>query len=682
MRQIIEIVSEHLIPERRRLVLAASAMAARAGVLVFIPWPLKYVINCVILDNDPPYWLREFAPEVANDRLTLLYLFGAAMLVFAAVDALLDYLGNRLFLEAGQRIVSSLRQQVFAHLLSLPLAWHRGRRGGDLMTRLSEDIGRIQDLVAMIGTGLLPHALTIAGIFAMMIAIDWRYALLAVAILPALAFVSSRSATKLRLRLREARRADGDLWAAAQETLTSLPLVQASGREGFETRRFARHARQSLECGVATTRTQAQLPSVINLLVGLGTAAITLYGAERVLAGSLTPGDLLLFLAYLRGLVTPVRQLTKGGPVIGRALVAVERIREVLVETVEIADPPDPIEPERATGQLEFRNVSFSYGAARPTLSDVSFRLEPGRRVALVGPTGAGKSTLAGLAARLADPDDGEILLNGQDLRRLRLSYVRRRVALMLQDAPLLHGTVWENIAYSRPAAGREEAIDAAIAAGVDEILGVLPEGYDTLVSERGASLSGGQRQCVAIARATLADADIVILDEPSSSLDAASEQRISERIGSADGKSGLASYRPSACDDPRGRRNPGAGARTHRRARQPLVLAARRWPLLPARAQSVLGAVGRVAPCQNPCPTSRCFSCAMAPPPGPEAVGIRADRIRRFHTRGSVKPRRSPNSCAASTLGSSCRAPWRERGRRRRRSPKRQELRSCSMSD
>ena len=531
MRKILGTVGGHLRPHQRRLILAATAMAGRAAVLVLMPWPLKYVVNCVILGKHAPHWLRELVPEIAGDRLTLLYLLGAAMIVFAAVDALLDYLGNRLFLEAGQRVVSSLRQQVFAHLLSLPLAWHRRRRGGDLMTRLSEDVGQIQDLVAVIGTGLLPHALTIAGIIAMMISVDWRYALLVVATLPALAFVSSHWAKKLRLRLREVRREDGEMWAMAQETLAALPLVQASGRERFEVGRFARCARQSLGCGVATTRTQAQLPSLVNLLVGLGTAAITWYGATRVLAGSLTPGDLLLFLAYLRGMVTPARQLTKSGPVLSQAFVAIERIRELLGQAVEIADPPLPFEPEQAVGKLEFRAVSFSYGPARAALNDISFRLQPGRRVALVGPTGAGKSTIAALATRLADPDSGEVLLDGHDLRHLRLGYVRRRVAVMLQDAPLLHGTVWENIAYGRLGAGREEAIDAAIAAGVDEILGVLPDGYDTLVAERGASLSGGQRQCVAIARATLADAQVVILDEPSSSLDAGTERRIAAAL-------------------------------------------------------------------------------------------------------------------------------------------------------
>lgn len=527
MKQIWATLRVSLQLQRGRLSLAVIAMAGRAVVLVFTPWPLKYIVNVSILGKAAPNWLE----RIATDRWALLYLLGAAMLAFATADAMLDYLSNHLVLQAGQRAVTALRRKVFAHLLVLPLSWHRHRRGGDVMTRLSEDVGRMQDLVVVVGTGLIPHIFTVLGMLCMMAVIDWRYGLMVAAVIPALAFVSDRWSRKLRVRVRAARHGDGDLWSMAQETLAAIPLVQAHGRERYETRRFARLARRSLERALTASRAQAELPPLINFLAGIATAAITIYGAACVLDGSLTAGDLLLFLAYLRGLVTPVRQMTKNGPVVGRAVVAIERIRELLDETVAIADPDNLVDAPPGTGHLEFRSVSFSYDADAAALENVSFHLAPGRRVALVGPTGAGKSTIAALTARLADPTSGAVLLDGRDLRTLRLQQVRRRVALMLQDAPLLHGTVWENIAYGRPGAGRDAAIDAAIAADVDEILSNLPNGYDTVVAERGASLSGGQRQCVAIARATLSNADVVILDEPSSSLDATTERRISKAL-------------------------------------------------------------------------------------------------------------------------------------------------------
>ncbi len=521
----------HLAAERQRIALAALFMVGRAGVLVLLPWPLKYIVNCVILGKHLPHWLATPLPRQAGQPVALLHLLVAAMLALAAADALLDYLGNRLFLAAGQRAVCALRQQLFSHLATLPLAFHRRRRSGELMSRLAEDVGRVQDVITVAGTSLLPHALTLGGIVAVMLALDWRYALLAVAALPALGVVSHRWATQLRVRLRRARGQDGELWGLAQEVLGALPLVQASGRERHERRRFARRAIGSLRAALAASRTQAQLAPLVNALIGVAGAAITWYGARRVLAGSLTPGDLLLFLAYLRGMVTPARQIAKAAPLLGRAAVALERIDEVFAEPAAVADLPQPLTPPRCAGRLEFRAVGFAYTTGVPALAGISFTLAPGRTVALVGPTGAGKTTIATLAVRLADPDAGQVLLDGHDLRTLRLGFVRRHVALMLQDAPLLHGTVWENIAYGRPGAGRADAIAAAVAAGVDEIIAALPEGYDTRVAERGASLSGGQRQCVAIARVTLAEARVVILDEPSASLDGATERGIAAAL-------------------------------------------------------------------------------------------------------------------------------------------------------
>lgn len=521
----------YLLTEWRRLSLAALAMAARAAVLVAVPWPLKYIVNCVILGKPAPHWLNALGGAPTLGRFALLNVLGGVMVLLAVLDATLDFAGNRLFLDAGQRTIFRLRQDMFSRLIGLPSAFHRERRGGELMSRLSEDVGRVQDIITVAGTSLLPHLLTLSGIVGVMLTLDWHYALLAMASLPGLAFVSRRWATLLRARLREVRGHDGELWGMAQEVLAVLPLVQACGWEGQESRAFANRAARSLQAGLAASRRQAQLAPLINLLIGCGAAAITWYGAWRVTAGSLTAGDLLLFLAYLRGMVTPARQIAKAAPMLGRASVALERIREMFAEPLTVADAPGLSAPAQCTGKLEFRGVSFAYTPGHPVLSDVDFCLEPGRMVALVGPTGAGKSTIAALALRLMDPAAGQILLDGEDLRRLPLGFVRGNVALMLQESQLLHRTVWENIAYGRVGADRADAVRAAIAAGVDEVIKGLPGSYDYIVAEHGASLSGGQRQCIAIARATLAQAQVVILDEPSSSLDASTEQRTSAAL-------------------------------------------------------------------------------------------------------------------------------------------------------
>lgn len=511
----------------RRLTLAALAMCGRAGVMVILPWPLKYIINCVILGDAPPAWFRSVMPDAMQSRLGILNLLGGAMVALAVADALLDYLGSRLFLEAGQRSVFALRRGLFAHLTGLSMAFYSKRRGGELMSRLTEDVARIQDIIVISGTGILPHLLSLLGIMGVMLVIDWRYAMIVLAALPALAFFSRRWARALRARLRAARSRDGELWSVAQEVLTALPLVQSSGQERRERRRFAQKGLQGLREVLLASRIQARIAPQVNLTIGIGTGLVTWYGARHVLDGSLTPGDLLLFLAYLRSLVTPVRQIAKSVPILGRSAVALERLRDIFAQQAAIADPPDAVAPDGCRGRLEFRHVDFSHTQGNPTLTGISFALEPGRTVAIVGPTGAGKSTIAALAVRFADPDAGQVLLDGRDLRMLPLSFVRRCVTLLLQDAPLLHGAVWENIAYGRAGATRDDAIRAAIVAGVDDVLGQLPNGYDQPVAERGVALSGGQRQCIAIARATLADAPVLILDEPTSSLDAGTEQRI-----------------------------------------------------------------------------------------------------------------------------------------------------------
>ncbi len=510
--------------QARLLVPGGFAMAARAMVLILLPWPLKFIIDSVLLDKPLPSALALWLPDPGRDPLALLTALALTMLALGVADAALAYFGNRAFLDAGQRVVFALRRELFGHLLRLPPSFHRGRRAGELMSRLSGDVNRLQDFLAAVGTGIIPHFLTIAGMLAVMVALDWRYALVALAITPVLALISERWTGKLRRALRAVRASDGALWGMAQETLGAVPLVQSCGRESHEEARFAAQAQTSLAASLLANRAQAQFTPLVNLVIALGSGAITWYGAMRVLRGDLTAGDLLVFLAYLRGLVTPARQLAKAGPVYGRTMVALERIREIFATQPAIADKPGVLPPETSTGRIEFRGVYFGHLAGSSVLEDISFTIEPGRLVALVGPTGAGKSTIAALAARFADPVGGAILLDGRDLRDLPLAYVRRRVAVMAQESMLLAAPVWENIAYGRIGADRAAAIRAARRAGVEEIIAALPHGFDHELAERGASISGGQRQAIAMARAVLADAPVVILDEPSASLDAFSE--------------------------------------------------------------------------------------------------------------------------------------------------------------
>jgi ATP-binding cassette subfamily B protein/subfamily B ATP-binding cassette protein MsbA len=521
----------YLRPYMPALGLAGLLMAIEAVMLLLTPWPLKFIVDNVIFRKPVPAWLVAHVPDAAAQPLILLEVLGIAMLCLGVADAALAYFGNRLLLRAGQRAIFDVRRDLFAHLQRLSLAFHRRQRTGDLMARLGGDIQTLQNLVVSVGTGVFAHFLTVAGMAAIMLAIDWRFALVVLAVAPLLLLLTRRYTSLLRQAFRRSRRKEGELWGKVQEILANVHVVQAYGREPHENARFTEHAEQSLGATIEASTLQGQLGPLVAVVLAFATATATWYGATRVLDGRITAGELLVFLAYLRGMASPIRQSAKMAGVVGKASIAAERLGDVFSEASEIVDPPRPLVPATCSGDISFRSVFFAYGGNEPVLRDISFHARPGQTVALVGATGAGKSTLVSLVPRFHDPCAGEVFLDGHDLRALPIAFVRSQVALVLQEALVFHGTLWENIAYGRTGAGREEAIAAARAVGIDDLIANMPQGYDTLVGERGATLSGGQRQCISIARAMLRNAPIVVLDEPTSGMDAVSEKRVLEAL-------------------------------------------------------------------------------------------------------------------------------------------------------
>lgn len=521
----------YLLRRWRSVGAATLLMVMRAGVLVLLPWPLKFIVDSVILQRPLAPVLLRVLPQSSLHRLALLDALGVALLLLGALDALLTYAGNRLFLDAAQGIAFSIRRDFFAHLQRLSLGFHRRHMSGELISRIGADVSALQDFIASVGIDLLPHFLTIAAIFAVMLTMNWHYGLMTLAVAPVLALVARQFGSRIRAATRMVRQREGALWGATQEVFGNIQLVQTLAREDLEDHRFVERAGAALEAGVRANRIQAAFAPTMNLILAVATGMIAWYGAALVLHGRLTAGDLLVFLAYLRGIATPARQTAKAGRIFGGAMVALERLDEYRTEASTIADAPGALTPAECGGHVELRGVSFGYRASKPVISDISLELHRGRTVALVGATGSGKSTLGALITRFYDPGLGQVLLDGRDIREIRLPWLRKHVALIPQEPQLFHAPVWENIAYGREGAGREESIRAAEAAGVDEILARLPHGFDTVVSERGLTLSGGQRQCVAIARAMLSEAAVVVLDEPSSSVDALTEQRLTQAL-------------------------------------------------------------------------------------------------------------------------------------------------------
>ena len=507
-------------------------MALRAVVVTLSPWPLKFIIDSVIYQRRLPHYLHPWLPDPHAGRVELLAILCIATVMLGVLDAALDYAGSRVFLEVGQKLVFALRHDLFMRLQRLSLDFHHKQRGGDLMSRLGGDVAKLQDLVTTVGGDFIQNAMVVIGTSIIMFWVDWKFGLAILAAFPLIALVIRSYTVLLQRALRTVRRREGDLWSMAQEVLGSMRLVQAYGRENYEGRRFATGAETLYAAGRRANELQAQFSPVLTVAVAAATAAITWYGVSKVLSGQMTAGELLVFLSYFRALATPVRRVGKTSRVIGRASIALDRIGDYLLETPTVTDRPGALTPRRCAGVVIFEQVGFHYSLGRPVLKDVSFSLSPGKTVALVGPTGGGKSTIAAMIPRLHDPTAGRITLDGHDLKDVKLAFLRGHVAMVLQESMLFNATVWENICYGREGSSRDDAVAAAKAVGVHDLIKSLPGGYELVVSERGQTLSGGQRQCVSVARAMLSNAPVVILDEPSSNLDATTESELMAAIG------------------------------------------------------------------------------------------------------------------------------------------------------
>ena len=499
-------------PYRRALAVGGVLTLAEVGLSLAQPWPLRWVVDKVLQPAQP-----------ATHPQLILAFSAITLVVLVLLAGFADYWATRLLSAAGLHVANDLRLSVLARLQRQSLRFHGKHRVGDLTTRVTSDVAYTQDMLVQVLATLLPATALVIGMFVVMVALDPVFTVLALLSTPPLIWATRRARKELRSAARRVRKADGALASAATEDLSAIHLVQVFGLEHERLRHFAGLSETSLTAGVESVRVQSRFGPLVEVASVFSTAAVLWFGAERVLSGHLSLGVLLVFITYLGSLYKPVKQLTKLSQVVSKGAAALERIGEVMEAPIDIVDAPGAVAiPIR--GKVEFRNVSFTYGR-EPVLSDLSLTIEAGQNVALVGPTGAGKSTIASLIPRLADVTAGQVLVDGIDVRRHQLAVLRGQIATVLQDTVLLDGTLRENIICGYPGARDRDVRRAARLALVDEFASRLPDGLDTHIGERGANLSGGQRQRVAIARAILRDASIVILDEPTSALDAGSEE-------------------------------------------------------------------------------------------------------------------------------------------------------------
>jgi ATP-binding cassette subfamily B protein len=513
-------------PYRAQLSLAALAMMVDSVLTVLRPWPLKVVIDRVLSHKSAHVPLiSRWIDQTNVNPMHILFGACAATLVIALITGVLTYAFTQSIGVVGQRFVFALRRQLFAYIQRLSLRFHDSQRTGDLITRLTSDIRAIQDAIVEGTVTVVSNTCLLAGMLALMFWVNWRFALIALSVAPFLFWTVFRFTRRIKVAARTARANDGLVASIAQETLSSIRIVQGLAQENQQDERFHAHSESSLEAYLEAVRGQAKVAPLVDILAATGLAIVMGYGATRVLAGELTTGDLLVFFAYVTNLYSPMKALARFSMIFNRASTGAERIVEVLNVQREVADSASARPAPRFRGRIEFRDVSFEYEAGRPVLSQFNLAIEPGEKIAIVGATGAGKSTLVGLIPRLFDPTYGEVLIDGEDIRNYQVQSLREQVSLVLQDSLLFRGTIRDNITFGLPDASEAQIIAASEVANAEEFIYRLPQGYETPVSERATTLSGGQKQRIAIARAILRDAPVLILDEPTSGLDAESEQ-------------------------------------------------------------------------------------------------------------------------------------------------------------
>jgi ATP-binding cassette subfamily B protein/subfamily B ATP-binding cassette protein MsbA len=510
--------------------LGAGLMLLGTGMSLLQPWPMKYIVNIVSTGHVPSF-VHAAAREVGiiipvvHGPLGEITVLCAALLLISLIAAGITVLSTWLLIAVGLRMVFRLRCRVFEHLQSLSSAFHDSTTVGDSLYRVTWDTYAIQ---AIFNEGLIPGLtamVTLAGIAAVMIGQQWMLGAVTFAVGVLLVLFLRRiekPTTELSLRVHEN---ESSVSTRAEQTLGGIRTVQAFGREKHEADRFARQAAESLKFNLRLTLLQTAGQSVVGVLFALGTVAVIWLTARQVISGRLSPGDVVLMVGYIALLFKPLESLAQTASSLQGAAAGAQRVFEILDRRPNPGDGPNARQlTAPAVGDIEFRQVDFSYPTGRPVLHDINLKIPTGTSLALVGPSGAGKSTLVSLLPRFYDPTSGQVLLDGADIRGLKMESLRRQIAIVPQDPVLFDVTIGENIAYSNPHADMDEIRAAAKAAGALDFIERLPRGMDTSIGERGVMLSGGQRQRLSLARAFLKDAQIIILDEPTTGLDAQTE--------------------------------------------------------------------------------------------------------------------------------------------------------------